>query len=259
MSFIKAFSLTFGDVAENHKGMQKIGNISDVGFDLKDLNKIKTFFEERGCKCKIVNLQWLLDENLQKDNAAYILTIKNAVNILLDDEFGNDKLFNEQDVLEKDTKAYMYGRVVNKNARHNLCFGDEHQEPNYEEGKGKVYNFNEVPLLNIIRNKLGEILGKKGTNLQAEGNYYYDIKKFGIGFHGDTERKKVIAFRLGAKIPLCYSWFHNNERISDIITIDNLEHGDMYVMSEKTTGFDWKYSSKYTLRHAAGCDKYTKI
>jgi hypothetical protein len=253
------FSLTFGDVAENHKGMQKIGALSDTGFDIRDLNKIKEWFEERGCNSKIVNLHWLLDENLQKDNKAYILIIKNAVNILLEDDNGADRLFDEQNILEKDTKAFMYGRVVNKHARHNLCFGEEHQEPNYEEGRGTIYAFNEVPLLNQIRNKLGEIIGEKGTNLQAEGNYYYDVRKCGIGFHGDTERKKVAAFRLGSTMPLCYTWFHNNENISDIMRISNLEHGDMYIMSEKATGFDWKSRSKYTLRHAAGCDKFTKI
>jgi hypothetical protein len=30
-------------------------------------------------------------------------------------------------------------------------------------------------------------------------------------------------------------------------------------MSEKSTGFDWKKRSKYTLRHAAGCKKYLTI
>ena len=88
----------------------------------------------------------------------------------------------------------MYGRVVNKHARHNLCFGEAHQAPNYEEGMGTVYAFDEVPLLKKIRSQLGEIIGEKGVNLQAEGNYYYDVNKCGIGFHGDTERKKVIAF-----------------------------------------------------------------
>ena len=255
----KTFSLTFGDVAENHKGMQKIGTLSNSGFNLSDLTQMKAWFEAKGCKCNIINLHWLLDEELQADNAAYILTIKNAVNALLDDENGANKLFAEQDALEKDTKAFMYGRVVNKHARHNLCFGEQHKEPNYEEGMGTVYAFDEVPLLKRIRCGLGEICGEKGANLQAEGNYYYDVSKCGIGFHGDTERKKVIAFRLGAKIPLCYTWYHNNENISEVITIDTLEHGDMYVMSEKTTGFDWKSKSKYTLRHAAGCDKYTKV
>ena len=41
--------------------------------------------------------------------------------------------------------------------------------------------------------------------------------------------------------------------------INSIEHGDMYIMSEKATGFDWKSKSKYTLRHAAGCQKYTDI
>jgi hypothetical protein len=260
MSDIKTFSLTFGDVAENHKGMQKIGTLSNNGFNLDDINKMKIWFESKGCKCTIINLHWLLeDEKLQQDNPAYLLKVKNAVNALLDDENGKDALFKEQDELEKDTKAFMYGRVVNKHARHNLCFGEAHQAPNYEEGMGTVYAFDEVPHLKQIRYKLGEIIGEKGTNLQAEGNYYYDVKKCGIGFHGDTERKKVIAFRLGATIPLCYAWYHDNNVISDIMTINDLEHGDMYVMSEKTTGFDWKSKTKYTLRHAAGCDKYTTI
>jgi len=260
MSDIKTFSLTFGDVAENHKGMQKIGTLSNNGFNLDDINKMKIWFESKGCKCTIINLHWILeDEKLQQDNPAYLSKVKNAVNALLDDENGKDALFKEQDELEKDTKAFMYGRVVNKHARHNLCFGEAHQAPNYEEGMGTVYAFDEVPHLKQIRYKLGEIIGEKGTNLQAEGNYYYDVKKCGIGFHGDTERKKVIAFRLGATIPLCYAWYHDNNVISDIMTINDLEHGDMYVMSEKTTGFDWKSKTKYTLRHAAGCDKYTTI
>jgi hypothetical protein len=259
MSNTKTFSLTFGDVAENHRGMQKIGKLSNNGFKLEDLEQIKSWFESKGCICNIINLHLFLDEKLQKDNNAYLLTVKNAVNALLDDDSGKDALFKEQDVLEKDTKAFMYGRVVNKHARHNLCFGETHQEPNYEEGMGTVYAFDEVPLLKRIRHKLGEVIGEKGTNLQAEGNYYYDVKKCGIGYHGDTERKKVIAFRLGAKIPLCYAWYHNNNAISDVITIDDLEHGDMYVMSEKTTGFDWKSKTKHTLRHSAGCAKYTTI
>ena len=252
-----SISLTFGDVAENHRGMQKIGKISDDGFDLVDLENIKNWFENNGCECKIVSLHLLLDEPLRKNNEAYVLLVKNAVNILLDDDNGKYMLFDEQNVLEKDTKAYMYGRVVNKHARHNLCFGEDHQEPNYEEGRGRIYAFDEVPLLNKIRDKLGEIVGEKGTKLQAEGNYYYDVTKCGIGFHGDAERKKVIAFRLGVSNPLCYAWYHNSTKISDKLTINELEHGDMYVMSEKATGFDWKCKKKYTLRHAAGCDKYT--
>lgn len=259
-NFTKTFSLTFGDVAENHKGMQQIGKLSDHGFDLNDLNQMKLWFEEKGCKCKMIHLSWLLeDENVQAENPAYLLVIKDAVNAMLNNPEGANELYEEQDKLEKDTKAFMYGRVVNKHARHNLCFADQHQEPTYEEGKGRVYAFDEVPILNKIRSKLGEVIGEKGINLQAEGNYYYDAKKCGIGYHGDSERKKVAAIRLGATIPLCYAWYHNNEQVSEIMTINDLEHGDMYVMSEKTTGYDWKSRTKWTLRHAAGSSKYTSI
>jgi hypothetical protein len=36
---------------------------------------------------------------------------------------------------------------------------------------------------------------------------YYDNSKCGIGFHGDGERRKVIALRLGDSLPICYQWF----------------------------------------------------
>ncbi|MFY7730798.1 MAG: hypothetical protein ACOVRN_14850 [Flavobacterium sp.] len=257
----KTFSITFGDVAENHKGMQMIGQRSADGFTLDDLQQMQAWFEANHATCRLIPLHELLDEHCQQDprNQAYILVVKKAANALLGKEDGADMLFTEQDALEKDTKAFMYGRVVNKHARHNLCFGEAHQEPDYANGKGTVYAFDEVPLLHQIREKLGEILPEKASQLQAEGNYYYNVAKCGIGYHGDAERKKVIAFRLGANIPLCYAWFHNNAKCSDKLTIPDLEHGDMYVMSEKATGYDWRSKSKYTLRHAAGCDKYTKL
>lgn len=253
-----SISLTFGDVAENHKGMQQIGTLADEGFNLDDLMHIKTQFE---CMtfpgvCEIIELH--AEHNILPK--AYILIIKGGVNALLNMPGGADALMAEQAGLEKDTKAFMYGRVVNKIARHNLCFSDIAQEPDYARGQGRVYAFaNDVPLLNQIRIKLGQVVGPKAHALQAEGNYYYDPKKCGIGYHGDAERKKVIAIRLGVSIPLCYSWYYNNKPVGSIITISHLEHGDMYIMSEKATGYDWKMSSRYTLRHAAGCKKYTNV
>ncbi len=65
--------------------------------------------------------------------------IKSGVDCLLAQRKSNkQELFEELLKLDWDSKAYMYGRVVNKYARHNLCFADEPQEPNYEEGKGRV-------------------------------------------------------------------------------------------------------------------------
>lgn len=268
---MSAMSLTFGDVAENHKGMQKIGKMSDRGFSLDDLLVARGWFESHGCQCDLIDLRHDLlvgcstIESEYFDVGAWILTAKGAVNALLEDRDGADKLMAEQAGLTKDTKAFMYGRVVNKHARHNLCFADEHQEANYEAGMGTVYAFSETPYLAQIRHRLSQITsGIHGTTLQtpfqpqfqAEGNYYYNVQKCGIGYHGDAERKKVIALRLGSPIPLCFRWYHRNKQVSPTRVIDTLEHGDLYIMSEKATGFDWKSSSKYTLRHAAGCNKF---
>ena len=89
-------------------------------------------------------------------------------------------------------------------------------------------------------------------------NYYYNIDECGIGFHGDTERKIVICARLGATIPIHFQWFHRHKPIGSR-KIFTPNHGDIYIMSEKAVGNDWRKSSLYTLRHAAGSTKYTTI
>ena len=171
---------------------------------------------------------------------------------------GADELFKEHAELKADSKALFRGVVKNKIARHNLCYAEQAQAPAYDQGKGTVVPFAEVPLLARIRDLLPTHFGFKAQKLNTELNVYYDINKCGIGFHGDAERKRVIAIRLGASIPLHFQWFHRFDPVGDRIEFE-LRHGDMYVMSEKATGFDWRKSSQFTLRHAAGCPKYTKI
>ena len=152
----------------------------------------------------------------------------------------------------------MRGQVKNKLARYNLCYSDFSQEPNFAEGKGRVINFSESKELANIRKGLELYLGKKASNLNAEGNKYYNVDKCGIGFHGDAERRIVVAFRLGKSMPLRYSWFLRNQPIGEPVTLD-ISHGDMYIMSSKAVGTDWKKSSIPTLRHAAGCEKYISM
>jgi len=147
---------------------------------------------------------------------------------------------------------------VSKKARHNLCFGENSQAPDYENGKGTVVAFRDVPLLEKIRSVLGDFLGEKGKDLVAEGNLYFDIDACGIGFHGDAERRIVVAIRVGASIPLCYQWFLNGEAIGEPIEII-LNHGDVYVMGAKAVGTDWRKKKIYTLRHAAGAKKFRTV
>lgn len=255
----ECITITFGEVAENHVRMQKIGNKAEYGFNYEDLQKAKVKFEAKGLKCELVNLAKGLTEPEHLDDVnnvdeAYVLVIRNAINLFCD----ADEMFTEQKELTWDTKALMYGKVCNKKARYNLCFDDVGQESCYKEGKGTIVAFKDVKHINSVREQLPKFLGIKANNLKAEGNRYFNIKECGIGFHGDAERKIVVACRLGKSIPLHYRWFLNCSPVGNTIKL-KVNHGDMYVMSEKATGNDWKKKKILTLRHAAGSKKFTTI
>jgi hypothetical protein len=254
-NFNQTFTLTFGNRAENHRSMQIIGNKLDKGLTYNELKSAETYFISLGAECELVNLNDLLDGSHPNTDNAYVLIVKKGVNYILDN-YTADDLYREQDILEKDKKAFMYGRVVNKKARHNLCFSDFDQSPDYENKKGTVINFNKLPLLNHIRQQFQNIIqSPKVNNLQCEGNYYYDVKKTYIGFHSDCEREIVIAIRLGADFPLYFQWFYRNKPVGKLWKY-TFSHGDMYFMSDKAVGHDGKKSSILTLRHAAGDEKH---
>jgi hypothetical protein len=252
----QTFTLTYGNCAENHKSMEIIGKELDSGLTKEDLEQAQAYFSNLGATCILYNLNDLISEVVPKAQAeqipqAYFLVVKQGVDYLLGDS-GADKLYMEQEVLKKDAKAFMYGRVVNKKARHNLCFSDFAQEPDYENKKGTVIHFDSVPNTKKIRKMLPKVISNPIVKkLQCEGNYYYDINTTYIGMHGDSERQIVIASRLGGDFPLYYQWYYQGEKVGKLFECV-LSHGDMYFMSDKAVGYDWKKSSIYTLRHGAG-------
>lgn len=227
------FTLTFCEVAENHAGMQKIGELAESGYSLKQLKRFARAFEDH----KIYDLSI-------EGYEAHVLVAKGGLDTLCD----SNEFLDEQKALEKDTKALMRGKVVNKHARQNLCFADFSQDPDFEEGKGTIVDFKDVPVLCSVRDQLLELTGD--PLLLAEGNYYIG-KKTGIGFHGDSERRRVIGVRVGEPMILRYVWFQRGIPICEPIDI-MLNHGDIYFMSEKAVGNDWKIKKIPTLRHAAG-------
>ena len=231
-------TITYCDVAENHERMQKIGVARDSSFTYQHLRQLAS--ENKNAE--------FIDLTTQEGGEACVLVFRNFIE-------NHKDVADELLELDWDTKAKMRGKVVNKRARHNLCFADMNQEPDYEQGKGRVVAFNELPLLNEVKNRL-EILTEE-YDLVAEGNLYYDVSKCGIGYHGDAERNIVIGLRLGCTMDLCFRWYCRSEIVSETTTI-TLNPGDVYIMSTKATGNDWKKRIIHTLRHAAGCDKYTK-
>lgn len=238
-------TITWCDRAENHKGMEIIGDLrKDVGdmFTCKYLKKLHKKYEGS----ELINLKDVkfskAYRNVEMEDAC-ILVIRNYVK-------NADDLLTEMKSLEWDKKALMRGRVVNKTARYNLCFSKHSSKPDYDEGKGTVVPFRKVAELNKLKTEVNSLLPKDDVKLVAEGNYYYNIYNCNIGYHGDKEREFVIGTRFGDSFCLHYQWYHRSEEISKVVTV-KLNHGDLYIMSKKATGFDWMKSSQCTLRHSA--------
>ena len=242
-------TITFGDCSENHVGMEKIGDISDIGYTSEDLDNISNYFS--GKDIDRIDLTTYLGDEKYIGKKPELLIIRNAID-------NHSEIFKELMDLEWDAKYFdtRRQRVLNKHARTNLCFSNYSQIADYENKKGTIVDFTEVPELNIAKKLLISSINE--SNLECEGNKYQNINKNGIGWHGDAERKKVIALSLGESMPICFNWFKQSKPLGKTFTAQ-INSGDVYIMTEKTTGYDWKKRSIYTLRHSAGADKYTKL
>lgn len=247
----KVYTITFGDVAENHAKMQKIGTLHDNGYSVEQLKYIQEKLTGYGLTTEMVDLNLGFDITFQP---AKVLVIRRGAQFILGEETAG--LIAENDALTMDKKALMKGKVVNKVARWNLCFADEDQEPNYEDGKGTVVSWKHLPRMSRIRQVISE--WTEDVLLNGEANYYYDISQCGIGFHGDGERRKVFAVRMGETMPIYFKWFQNSQPVGEPFEVV-LNDGDMYIMSEKAVGFDWLKKKIPTLRHSTGCAKFTGI
>ena len=281
MSKKAVITVTFGDSGENHIGNQQIGEKvqEGQGFTLSDFEKARDLIEAKHPSANVViyNLKDLLMNNIGEKNTIETIRqdmldyIPDSVLIVIENLVSTELANNietELSSLEWDTKYWDTRRkkVLNKRARSNLCFDRVEQEPDYENGKGRIVSFNRLTNLDEVKRMIGDIFGDKGQNLIGEGNRYPDRTKNGIGFHGDAERLKVVALRLNQEdedgdrgtMPICWQWFHRSRSIGEKFTL-NIKHGSIYAMSEYTTGYNWKRSSLYTLRHAAGGKKYTTL
>ena len=267
----ETITITFGGQVENQVGMEKIGEMAEHGFSVARLKKACKKFEKEGYKAEVIDLNALLPRTIRDESEeAAVLLVRNGVEAVLSSKRGANKLMKEQKELKWDTKTKMKGKMVVKHARSNVCYADFSQKANLEklyrkqqegkpmkeEPKGTVHDFDDLKYLKRVREVLPEYLGSKADGLLAEGNYYFDAENTGIGFHGDFERRIVIALRLGTSIPLYYQWYYKSELVGRELKL-MLNHSDLYIMSQKATGQDWNKRNIYTLRHAAGADKYT--
>lgn len=246
------YAITFGEVAILHVGGQQIGNTRNRGFSCEDLITLQHKLVAQGLVCEYYSLHMSLPEEYRNNNQASVLILRQGANFLLNKPNSADLLMQEQDSVPYDTKFFDRGQTKNKQARHNIVFASEGQEHSQDYRNPTIISFERVKLLFDIRSRLPIVFGSIASNLNAEGNKYHH-KKSGIGFHGDSERKIVICLSLGKSMVLRYHWrlpgsSEHTFAPTDII----LNHGDVYIMSEKATGWDWRKRSLVRVVHAAG-------
>lgn len=252
----ETITLTFCESGENHVGMEMLGQKAPPGqgFNLENLLRVKSLFQSKQFPTELYRLSNFIDKQVDE---AYVLVIRDGVNYFLKD---SDVLVRELTGFDWDRKYWCNRRkrVLNKHARANVCFGSTSCEPDYENKKGRIVGFNQVPNVNLIKQGFKNLLKDKGDNLVCEGNRYFDLKKCGIGYHGDSERRRVVGVRIGKPMKIKWSWFYQSK--SQGIPLElTLNNNDIYFMSEKAVGTDWQKRSIYTLRHAAGSPKYLTL
>jgi len=283
----RAICITNGEQGENHAGMQMLGKgLADKGYNLEDALKFKAKFENMGGTATLYDLreECLGERKDECKEEAYVLKFEAGVNVLLwnkiekelykalekkkingdeikeklFEKYNAEKLFEEQFTFEWDKKYWdtRRSKVLNKNARWNVCYGKEGQEPDYEDKKGTVIAYSQCRIMQAWRKELLILIEEKDDDFVAEGNLYYNVKKTGIGFHGDAERRKVVAGNFCDEDvirELNYFAYLKSERIGKRFRME-LKNGDMYIMIAAAAGTDWKKRNKITFRHAAGVE-----
>lgn len=164
-------TITFSEQVENHAGNQMIGKLGLEGIKLDEIENTKNIFEKLGFKTEFLDLvkEGEVEDISPTPQPAGVLIIREGYKAFLGDDFNISDLNKEILNDDWDKKCWMRGRVVNKKARWNLCYADEEQEPKYEEKKGRIIPFRDVPNLSKVKDKLGDFFGEKAKNLYAEG------------------------------------------------------------------------------------------
>lgn len=242
---VQSIAMTFSRSVEDDRSLSIHGDMASHGHSVEQLKHWYDMHRELGFKCELHCL----------GPEAYVLVTRDV----FDSESLCGELINVPwDAISKRTK--MYGKWLDKIARVNTCITDGFQLPS--EGVSSQVPFSSMPECQAARGFVGCLTGIEG--LYAEINYYPEKNGFAsgkkcgegyIGFHGDAERLDVIGSNMGPSPRILVFRPYCNGQQNGPDTRIVLQPGDMYIMSEKATGFDWKNRKIQTYRHAAGSVK----
>lgn len=206
----------------------------------------------------------------KREPEAYVLHIPNGVGKLVawvdsqeDDAAFCDALFQEMNQVKHDNRFFnaRKQRIEYMRAYHFFGVKDESQDQNLDQGIHTHHSFKDLPQLQRIRSafdKMSDEFDITTKGLYAEGNVYADIT-CGVRYHGEDEKAEspVIGIHIGEPKRITWRSFLHHRYFGKEISIQ-LNHGDVYFMSEHAVGAGWQRNSykEVIFRHRCGSDYF---
>lgn len=254
--FIPTATITLSENIMHFSSMQNFGQKAENGFSNDDLIKVYNLFPSG--TCEIINLKDILPKTLYEIPDAYILIIREQFKIYAD-EILNTMISQEGSNSEGiitgvswDDYRIHNSKLVESKLHKKLVFLDIQELYKLPfstiENRGTIYNIRRIPHLFKLNEVFNSLFNER---LYAEGTYYYNTNECYTPMHQKKERKKVINLHLGSSFPLHFCWYHQSQKVSDMKTIQ-INHGDLYIMSEIAIGNIKESKTKLYLKHSMG-------
>jgi len=279
-------AFTFAMAGENHVGSEITGTqaATGTGETFADLQSLEVFFKDKGYTTELTALHKLacLVPKASVEDAGLLVVreylkdkqARAVHNELMGLQWNAEYIDWKKDRRDENNQKihltgglWVKGRLLKQHARRNLIIqkGVEKTSTFAQYGNnGTVVDCNRLrffspvyeQLMDDVATALPCSLAAKHDFI-AEGNLYHKEDAY-IGWHGDTERNQVMCLSLGrGNFPLRFCWKYKGEAVSEVFET-RLNSGDLYIMSEKAVGSDWKKRNTYTLVHSAGDNKSVK-
>ena len=244
-------SITAAKSTESFNGCKIQGTMATEGYGPKEFNHAKRWAQENEVEVEEYHLRDLTGV----DRDGEFMVLRGAGFKLVD----MDALVTEHQ--EKvfpgcDRKVFMFGELRNRKCRYNGEIGPKYVASDLLQKQGVIFSWDDLPVTKQwLHVGCPKVFGPKAAHLLAEINYYYDILKCGIGFHGDSERPDVLCLVVGGSKIMHFQGFRKAMPEGNRLAV-RVHHGDMYVMDINACGHLWgkeRGNGKVVhYRHAAG-------
>lgn len=252
---MSSFRLIFSDIVSHGPGMQQFGTPVSYGFSNEEMLQMLSMLPKD--QTEMHNLKNFLPNTLYNISDTFVLIIKNFFNddsnnilsVLSSSEASDNEFITG---VNWDKERIHNGKLVNNKLCNKLVFYDLNNDFKLPlslfQNIGTIYNYRKIPSLHKVQQIISSSMG---TGLFVEAENFYNLNECYVPMNQEKNKRKNVGLILGNDFPLHFCWYHNQQKCSDIYTI-NLRHGDLYILSDNAAGFNKESKTKLYLKHGFG-------